>query len=60
MSEKKVDHLDIVLRSRYGGGVKPSRSDYREALLFIERHIPPELGWEVDGQIIYEEESDDE
>ena len=61
MSEKErvIDHLDIVLRSRYSGWIKPKESDYKEALAFMERHIPPELGWEIDGQIIYEETADE-
>ena len=53
--ERIIDHLDIVLRSRYGWGIKPNDSDYKEVLAFMKRLVPAELGWEIDGQIVYEE-----
>ena len=61
MSEKKrvVDHLDVFLGSRHSWGVKPDESDYEDALAFMERLIPAELGWVIDGKIIYQEASDD-
>ena len=59
-NEKRVDHLDIVLKSKYPSGYKPDEEEYKDALAFMQRHIPPELGWKVEGEIVYEEASDEQ
>ena len=56
--ERVIDHMDIFLGSSHPWGVKPNESDYKDALAFMKRHILAELGWEVEGGIIYEEEYD--